>query len=368
MLGRRLLGRLGDLNATEMRVQLQDKFARVKNVEQDKGNTDTALSAYQAESLYYGRTGQRLETLKEHVVDPIIREMKGRSIDLDSMDKFLYARHAPERNNVVGRLYPAGHDFNRATIDPTVKGASGMSNSEANSYIGRLRAAGKLADYQAVGRMVDALNLRTRQTLFNSGLIDRDTFDALNSQYSYYVPLRGWQEGSNEDELPHAGKGMDTRAKAFKQAFGRKSLAASPLAYSIMQAEQAIVKAEKNKVGNVFLKFATTNPDPDLWTINRPTPRKMVSKVTGMVHNTPTWDMNDPNLHHPRQRQGQPDRVQGRGRRQSGARAEGHGLLQRPQRGADDGGRHPHHGPARHRLESGVHDPEPRPRRRRGVH
>lgn len=294
LLGKRLLGKLGDLNATEMRVQLQDKFARVKNVEQDKGNTDTALSAYQAESLYYGRTGQRLETLKEHVVDPIIREMKGRSIDLDSMDKFLYARHAVERNNLVGRLYPAGHDFNRATIDPTVKGASGMSNSEANSYIGRLRADGKLADYQAVGRMVDALNFRTRQTLFNSGLIDRDTFDALNSQYRYYVPLRGWQEGGDEGDLPHAGKGMDTRAKAFKQAFGRKSLAASPLAYSIMQAEQAIVKGEKNKVGNVFLKFALANPDPELWTINRPEPRKHVSKVTGMATSSPTWDMNDP--------------------------------------------------------------------------
>lgn len=294
LLGKRLLGRLGDLNATEMRVQLQDKFARVRNVEQDKGNTDTALSAYQAEALYYGRTGQRLESLKEHVVDPIIREMKGRSIDLDSMDKFLYARHAPERNNVVGALYPDDHDFKRATIDPRVKGASGMSTNEANSFIGRLRADGKLADYQAVARMVDALNFRTRQTLFNAGLIDRATFDGLNSQYRYYVPLRGWQEGSNEDTLPRQSKGMDTRAKAFKQAFGRQSLAASPLAYSIMQAEQAVVKAEKNKVGNTFLRFARANPDPDLWTIDRPEPRKYVSKVTGMVHSSPTWDMNDP--------------------------------------------------------------------------
>lgn len=293
LLGRRLLGRLGDLNATEMRVQLQDKFARIKNVEQDKGNTDTALSAYQAESLYYGRTGQRLESLKEHVVDPIIREMKGRDISLDMMDKYLYARHAPERNNVVGQLYPDSHDFKRATVDPRVKGASGMSTNEANSFIGRLRADGKLADYQAVGRMVDALNFRTRQTLLNGGLIDRATFDALNSQYRYYVPLRGWQEGSNEDALPRESKGMDTRARAFKQAFGRQSLAASPLAYSIMQAEQAVVKSEKNKVGNTFLKFARINPDPDLWTINRPEPRKYVSKVTGMVHSSPTWDMND---------------------------------------------------------------------------
>lgn len=296
ILGKRLLGRLGDLNATEMRVQLQDKFRRIAAAEELKGNTDSRLSAYQAESLYYGRTGHQLETLQTHHIDPLIREMKARDIDLESMDKFLYARHAPERNAKLGALYDQTHDFNKAIRDPSIKGASGMSQDEALKIIRDIRQAGKLPDYQAVAAMVDTLNFNTRNRLFNAGLIDRDTLDELNRAYKYYVPLRGFQEGDDESGIPHPAAGMDTRARDYKQAFGRKSLAASPLAYSIMQAEHSIVRAEKNRVGQTFLKFVKANPDPDLWTVNRPDVRKYVSKVSGLVTSTPDYSLNDPHL------------------------------------------------------------------------
>ncbi len=288
LLGKRLLGRLGDLNATEARVQLQDKFLRVQKAEQLKRNLDPQMSAYQAESLYYGRTGYRLEQLREHQIDPLIREMKARDIDLNKLDDFLYARHAVERNQRLGQHYEPGHDFYEAMTDPDKVGASGMSQNEALGIIRAIRDAGKLPDYQAVARMVDALNARTRRALLDGGLIDRDAFDAMNAAYKYYVPLRGWQEGSDEEEFHFGpGGGMETRGKDVKQAFGRKSRAASPLAYSIMQAESAVVRAEKNKVGNTFLKFVRANPDPDLWVVNRPQMRKQISKLTGLVQNRP---------------------------------------------------------------------------------
>ncbi|WP_136626623.1 LPD38 domain-containing protein [Bradyrhizobium macuxiense] len=287
LLGKRLLGRLGDLNATEARVQLQDKFLRVQKAEQLKRNTDTQLSAYQAESLYYGRTGYRLEQLREHQIDPLIREMKARDIDLNKLDDFLYARHAVERNQKLGQHYEPGHDFYEAMTDPDKVGGSGMSQNEALGIIRAIRADGKLPDYLAVARMVDALNARTRRVLLDGGLIDRDTFDAMNSTYKYYVPLRGWQEGSDDEHFNFGTGGMETRGKDVKQAFGRKSRAASPLAYSIMQAEGAVVRAEKNKVGNTFLKFVRANPDPDLWVVNRPQMRKEISKVSGLVYNRP---------------------------------------------------------------------------------
>jgi hypothetical protein len=281
----RLLGKLGQLNATEARTQLQDKFARVKNAEESVG-APSSQSAHQAESLYYGRTGQRLESLNEHHIDPLIREMKARDIDLDKLDEFLYARHAPERNQKIGRMYadqPA-HDFYRAVHDPDVVGASGMSTNDALGVIRALRAAGKLQDYLAVARMVDALNARTRRALFDAGLIDRDTFDAWNSGYKYYVPLRGHAEG---DQFMAGGSGMNVRGKEAKTAFGRRSKADSPVAYTIMQAEMAIVRAEKNKVGNTFLQFVRANPDPARWTVDRPPQVKRIDPMTGLVTSIP---------------------------------------------------------------------------------
>lgn len=281
----RVLGRLGDLNATEARTQLQDKFARLKNAEESVG-APSSQSAYQAESLYYGRTGQRLETLTEHHIDPLIREMKARDIDLDKLDEFLYARHAPERNQKLGRMYAdkPTHDFYRAVHDPDVVGASGMSTNDALGVIRGIRAAGKLQDYLAIARMVDALNARTRRVLFDAGLIDRDTFDAWNSGYKYYVPLRGHAEGN---EFMASGSGMNIRGKEAKTAFGRRSKADSPVAYTIMQAEMAIVRAEKNRVGSTFLQFVRANPDPARWTIDRPPLVKRIDPTTGLVTSVP---------------------------------------------------------------------------------
>ncbi|MET4187627.1 hypothetical protein ABIB86_000424 [Bradyrhizobium sp. JR1.7] len=283
----RLLGRLGHINATEIRVQLQDKFLRVKKAEESVG-APSSQSAYQAESLYYGRTGQRLESLTENHIDPLIREMKARDIDVEKLDNFLKARHAPERNNAIGTMYTPGHDFYDAIRDHDKVGGSGWSTNEALQVIRDLRNAGKLPDYLAVARMIDALNAKTRRTLFDAGLIDRDTFDAWNNGYKYYVPLRGWADGSEDEaSMSRQGSGMNVRGKEAKNAFGRKSDAASPLAYSIMQAEMAIVRAEKNRVGNTFLQFVRANPDPARWTINRRQPIKRIDPNTGLVTTIP---------------------------------------------------------------------------------
>ena len=63
-------------------------------------------SAYQAENLYYGLTGERLEQLDKQHIDPLMSAMKARGITLAEIDKFLMARRAKERNEAVGRLHP----------------------------------------------------------------------------------------------------------------------------------------------------------------------------------------------------------------------------------------------------------------------
>ena len=278
----RLLGRFGKLNVTEAQTQLQDKFKRVELAEKSVGLK--RAETYQAESLYYGRTGNRLEQLGEHHIDPLIRDMKGRGVSLDMLDEYLYARHATERNNKIGAMYPAGHDFHEAMNDPDIVGGSGMSKNEAIKVLQDIQRKGKLADVRALAGRVDALTLKTRQTLLASGLIDRDTFDAWTSAYKYYVPLRGSAEGTEDHAfMAGQGSGMNVRGKEAKTAFGRRSEAASPLAYTIMQAELAIVRAEKNKVGNTFVRFARNNPDPKRWIVNRPTVVKSIDKNTGLV-------------------------------------------------------------------------------------
>ena len=293
------LGPIGRLNATEIRVQLQDKFIRVKKAEALKGVIPSYMSAYQAESLYYGRTGFRLEQLKKSAIDPLIEDVHARGLDVEGVNEFLYARHAQERNERIGNLHPAGHPFNDAVYDTSKVGASGMSTDEANDILNRIDASGKRADYDAIEARVRDLIRRTRDVLLNSGLITQETYDEWDRQYQFYVPLRGFADGS-ESEQAHMnpGRGFDTRGKEAQQAFGRKSMADGPLNYVLMQAEMAIVRAEKNRVGNTFLRFVQNNPDPDLWEVNKPTYSHTIDKTTGLITTMPDnfGDYRDPNV------------------------------------------------------------------------
>lgn len=288
---------IADRNATEARVQLQDKFIRVKKVEESvQQPVPTHESAYQAESLYYGRTGQRLEQLEKNHIDPLIAEIKGNGLTIDEVNDDLYARHAQERNEKIGYQYPANHPFHQAIYDHSLVGASGMSTDEANAILAR--HMGRVGNFDAVHARVQDIIRRTRDTLLNTGLITQETYDDWRRQYKNYVPLRGFVDGTEDETAMRTGRGYDIRGKEAKKAFGRKSEADGPLNYILLQAEMAIVRGEKNRVGNTMLRFVQSNPDPDRWEVNKPKIIHTIDKNTGLITTMPDnfSDYNDPNV------------------------------------------------------------------------
>ncbi|WP_293881565.1 strawberry notch C-terminal domain-containing protein, partial [Sphingomonas sp.] len=262
---------IGNVNATEIRVKLQDKMARIRNAEESVGGVPSQISAYQAESLYFGRTGERLERLEKDRFDPLIKAMHAADISMGEMNAFLYARHAKERNAYID------------TINPGLNGeGSGMSDADADAIMMGV-GANRIGDFDRIAAMVDQINSDTRDTLVSYGLISQDTADAWASQYQHYVPLRGFAEGTEDEGLIGRGKGYDTRGKEVKAAFGRRSEAEGPLQYVMMQAESAIVRGEKNRVGNTFLRFVRANPNADRWQVNAPTLKRKIDPRTGLV-------------------------------------------------------------------------------------
>ncbi len=280
-------------DGTELRTQIQDKFIRVKKAEQSVGmGHNSGLSAYQAESLYYGRTGEQLERLEQDRLDPMIEDMKTRDISLKQMDDYLYAKHARERNAAMDainhpELMAGGRDLRG-------KG-SGMSDAEADAIIEAIRAQGKLADYEAIERRVRDIIDETRSLLVASGLISQETADAWAAAYRYYVPLRGFEEGTEDESVSGRGAGFDTRAGETKKAFGRLSKAAGPLSYVMLQAEMAVIRAEKNRVGNTWLRFVRSHPDAARWTVDTAPQIKVIDHRTGLVTmiSDPHWQGRD---------------------------------------------------------------------------
>jgi N12 class adenine-specific DNA methylase len=272
------VGKKMGVDLTELRVQVQDKFIRVRHAEESVGGVPSRMSAYQAEQLYYGRTGEQLEQLEKNVFDPLLKDMKARDISLPEINDFLYARHAPERNLAMDAI---NHPDMIGGRDLRGRG-SGMSDEEAQQIMDDIAAAGRLDDFEAIEARVRDIITDTREYLVATGLISEEVADAWANKYQFYVPLRGFEEGT-EDETIGKGQGFDTRARESQQAFGRLSKAAGPLPYVMMQAEMAIVRGEKNKVGNTALRFFRANPDPSRWTVNQLPTKKIIDNATGLV-------------------------------------------------------------------------------------
>lgn len=239
--------------------KVQDKMRPLKRtqraISKAGGRVLEGTDAYLAEELYHGRAGSALRKVDEEHVTPLIKAMKTEGVPLKALDKYLYARHAKERNAQIEEI----------NADPA-KG-SGMTDDEADAIL--KEASPKV---KALAERVDKMNTERLKILQEAGLISEETRRTWDATYKHYVPLRGFEEAVDDPRnlfSSNIGQGFDIRGRESRRALGRESRADSPLAYSIAQMNEAIVRAEKNKVSKAFLKLVLDNPNPELWKVNK---------------------------------------------------------------------------------------------------
>lgn len=237
---------------------------------------------YIGEELMSGRVGAQLERLADGMVGPLFEAMEQEEITADELESYLYARHAPERNEQIAKINPEFADGR----------GSGMSDIEASAIIGRIRKAGRLKQFERVAERVDAILTFAVDTRLEAGLLSEEQVEAWRSTYKHYVPLRGFAEldGAEGDRLNDSG-GINVRGAESKRAFGRRSKADDILAYSIMQAEEAIIRAEKNMVAQQFYELAQAAPDPEFWSTNKVTMKRQMNPLTGQVELVPVRNL-----------------------------------------------------------------------------
>ena len=268
--------------ADDLRVKFQDKFLAVKRTQEEVSKVMGRAvgeneDAYLAEELYYGRTGKRLEDFQRDHVEPLIEAINKEGVSLEDVQLFLYARHATERNAQI------------ASINPEMKdGGSGMTNTDAKEIVDGFRNSGSFDALERIAGRIDAIVAEANQMRLEGGLIDSRTLKRWTDTYEHYVPLRGFEHGDEvaadaANKRGQSGKGFDIRGQESKRALGRESRAGDILAHVLSQYEEALIRAERNKVGKAFLKLAQQNPDPALWEIDERPYQRAIDKTTGLV-------------------------------------------------------------------------------------
>ena len=228
----------GVMDAAEGRWQrfrraVQDKNLVIREVEERLGVTDKRLSVYYAKDREFGLNEHQLYMLQKRRVEPIFDALAKSGVSQEAFDLYLIARHAPYRNALVrGRN---GRE-----------NGSGMSDADSDAVLGKFRALGLEEDLSRIAEMVYAMNDEALQRLVDSGRMKQEEADGFRAAQADYVPLRTDMEDADRDVFNSSTSGW--KKHEFHAALGRGSLADSPLAWSIVQAERAVKASNANAV------------------------------------------------------------------------------------------------------------------------
>ena len=270
---------------TERYIDLKDWITAVEKVR--GAPIDETTDAYLATQLFTDRAVARQEDIWTHEVKPILDMMKNENISSEEIGKYLYAKHAAERNAVMAQRDPAR--FGK------ISGGSGLTNDEADQILTQFNNEGKTPSLQKIARMVYAMlrkDVMQRQSanLLSDDQVDQYTAPKSKGGYDFYVPLMGFAEDEElAENIPNYGKGFAIFGKEFKEATGRESEARNPLFNAINKRMEGAMRIEKQRVTMRLARFIAENPNPDFAKIVRGVnmPKKRIIGADGTVTYVP---------------------------------------------------------------------------------
>ena len=245
-------------NMNWMRLKFQDKFAPIMMMQEDielaKGSrVEGDQNFKRSEELMYGKAHNDLEKL-EAKVDRLKKAMNDGKVNPESLNDFLYARHAAERNAMLK---------DRDGVD----NGSGLTDEEAANVLASFSPEEKAALEKAAA-IADEISQDTRDTMRKFGLEADKRIDAFEGMFKHYVPLGGFAEDSKDvDNYPYptGGIGFNVKGSTTKKAKGRKTPPANILAQIIQQNGAVKIKARRNEVLQSLFNLVKSNPNTSLW-------------------------------------------------------------------------------------------------------
>lgn len=279
----------------------------VDRVRKNGGSITSENDPYLREQLMHGRVDHAITTNERNLYDPLINAIKNLNVSKKEVDELL-ARHPPtpmtgpdglpREASAVQNILKNYKDPKQALAElylyaQHAKERNALMRERNQNLIGerpdQFDAGSGMTDYEAddilkwfaskpfASSFMDLSNPNSIRVLFRkiiantndtrvAGQLNPDFRKMYNAdgtkvdRYEDYAPLRGYLDENPDhvdDDLTQAfaraGKGMKIMGKEDFSATGRRDEAANIIGNAILQNMEAIVRAEKNKVGLSFL-------------------------------------------------------------------------------------------------------------------
>ena len=205
---------------------------------------------------------------------------------------YMMAKHGLERNLLMakraarkefkaysqkeGQTGQSFNDFLAVARKRDFAGLTSLTGEEATSAAEE-KARQMIKEYEAahdtreLWNKVRNVNNATLAKDYESGLMNKDTYEYIKSMYKYYVPLRGFDEDMSQDAYAYITQRDSAFNAPIQKTKGRSSKANDIFANMESMAESAIAQGNRNVlVKQRFLNFVLNHPSDlvsvgDLW-------------------------------------------------------------------------------------------------------
>lgn len=269
----------------------RDQFDGLRPLEQMQQLIEKALGrklrdsekAYELATQLTSKTGQQIEREQLSYLVPVLQQvtdvikaLKGadgypRDEAYEKVTNYMLAKHGLERNEWFEKQGKDEGDYaglrglaERLGYNPDdYKTAAEVTVRDMEDI---MKVAG--IDVNEFWKTVNALTNRMLEISYNTGMIDKDTYEELKNRHKYYVPLRGFADGTAADLFDYVTQSPHFQ-NIFKKATGRKSMADDPFANLVSMLHSSIVIGNQNQVMQKIYNMAV-NSKSDLLRVTKP--------------------------------------------------------------------------------------------------
>lgn len=254
-----------ETSADKIQRKHQDSLNRIKIIQnaiaEQGGIINEQNNVYQAMERLTGRVAARQEDFTDNVVEPLMKRVAELDTTTEELGTYLMALGAKDRNAYI-----------QTKRDDMPDNGSGMSNDEAAEIIADYRKRPDFAAFDKLARDIQKVTDAKLEVLVGGNVITRAQADEMGTAMGFYVPYKGFE--IIDDDGNRAGNGIgggySTSKRASKQAMGRISRAGQVVENIFRDFHAALFLSEKAHVGRALHNLVTDNPDPTLWTEDKP--------------------------------------------------------------------------------------------------
>ena len=241
--------------------QVQDTAYRLGLVQKQLTKAGAKISddanAYLQREAYIGRAASKIEKKRKELgmvagsKNGLFMRMKRDGVDIESLNEYMTAKAAIDRNKRVASLK-----------DGIPDGGSGITNAEASEILAKYKGNTKVEAYAQEFR--DSVITPRLQLLKEAGILTDEQIANITKYEPNYVPFKV----AEFDRIQGGGKGFSVKGSGVK---GLRGSARKDRTNSVMQAvadyEDAVQRSEKNKSLQAMGKLIEENPDKTLWEV-----------------------------------------------------------------------------------------------------